>query len=203
MGDSETVLRAAGLAAVVVAFGGTLLATFLSPSFAWTGNALSDLGVTWTAAGTGLTALVFNGSLVAGGAVGLGFAVALARAATHLRRLVVAGLFGLTVTAMGLIGLFPLDSPLHFSVATGFYLLISVLLWTDGVVALRERKRGRGVVALGLGTTNLSAWIVWGATGPVSRPGLAMPELVGAVAFSAWVVWISRSLLEGGESTNH
>jgi len=49
------VARAAGVAAVAVAFAGILAAVASAPWFSWASNALSDLGV----AG-GLTATLFN-----------------------------------------------------------------------------------------------------------------------------------------------
>jgi hypothetical membrane protein len=203
MVDTGKVLRLCGLAAVLVGFGGVLVATVVSPAFSWTGNALSDLGVTRTAAGTPVTAVLFNASLVIGGVVGLGFGVTLAREAHSRGRRVVAWVFGLTVSTMALIGVFPMGTTLHVPVATGFYLLVTVLCWTDGVVALAGRLRRRGVGALLLGAANLGAWVVWSAGGSVSRPGVAVPELVGALAFSAWVVWRWQELSHPRNATNH
>jgi hypothetical membrane protein len=43
-------------------------------------------------------------------------------------------------------------------------------------------------VAAWLGAVNVLAWAVWAATGPVRRPGLAIPEVVGALVLAAWVL---------------
>lgn len=92
-----------GVAAITLALGGILVATVVSPSFAWGSDALSDLGVAWSAAGTRATARVFNGGLLAGGAAGLVFTRTLAATARTRPERVVAVLFGLTVVLMGLV----------------------------------------------------------------------------------------------------
>lgn len=200
--DSDTAFRGSGAAAVLVTMAAILLATLVSPAFAWTGNALSDLGVTGTAAGTGTTVLLFNGGLIAGGVLGLVFAVALARTRPTLAGSVVGGLFALTMALMGLVGVFPEDTDLHFPVAVGFYLLLSLSLWVDGALSFREGWRSRAVAGLGLGAVNLLGWLVWGVTGSVRRPGLAVPEIVGALALSAWAVWLSAGLVRGRWASN-
>ncbi len=200
MVDIDELLRLCGLAAVLVGFGGILVTTLVSPAFSWTGNALSDLGVTTTAAGTPATAILFNASLVGGGLVGLGFAVALGRESRTRGAWAVTGVFALTVLTMALIGVFPLGTTFHVPVAVGFYLLVTLLCWTDGLVALAGKQRRRAAGGLLLGAANLGAWVVWSATGSFSRPGIAVPELVGALAFSAWVGWRWQTLRV---TTNH
>lgn len=203
MVDTEELLRLCGLAAVLVGFGGILVTTVVSPGFSWTGNALSDLGVTRTGAGTPVTAVLFNASLVSGGVVGLGFGVALAHDAHSRGQRVVASVFGLTVLTMALIGVFSMGTAFHVPAATGYYLLVTVLCWTDGVVALTGGVGRRGVGAVLLGAANLGAWVVWSAGGSFSRPGAAVPELVGALAFVAWVVWRWREFSPPRSATNH
>ncbi|WP_340099820.1 DUF998 domain-containing protein [Salinibaculum salinum] len=195
MDRGDRVLRGSGVAAVVLTMVAILVATVLSPAFSWTGNALSNLGVTETAAGTGLTVVLFNGGLILGGLLGLGFAVALARAAVSLAGRATALSFGLAVVFMALVGVFPQNTTPHFPVALGFYLLVSVTLWLDGLTALGQGWRQRGLVAVTFGTANLAGWLVWGLTGPPTRAGLAIPELWGALLFSVWTGWISVGLL--------
>ncbi|MFC7134480.1 MULTISPECIES: DUF998 domain-containing protein [Salinibaculum] len=195
--DRDTVVRSSGGVAVGVTMAAILLATLLSPAFRWTGNALSNLGVTQSAAGTSLTVLLFNGGLVLGGAVGLVFSVVLARSLPTFGGRAVGVLFGLAMLAMAAIGVFPQDRPLHFPVAVGFYLLLSLALWADGVVSLRRGWRRRAVAGLALGTVNVFGWVAWGLTGSLRRPGLALPEIVGALALSVWAVWVSAGLVRG------
>ena len=60
--------RHAGTIAPILALGGILLATMVDPTFSWTHDALSDLGIREE------SALVFNGALVLGGGVGAVYA---------------------------------------------------------------------------------------------------------------------------------
>jgi len=197
MDSGDRALRGAGLVAVVLTIGTILLATVVSPAFAWRENALSNLGVMETAAGTSLTVALFNGGLILGGLVGLAFAVALARRAASLAGRATALSFGLAVVFMALVGVFPQDTAPHFPVALGFYLLVSVTLWLDGLTALGQNWRQRGLVAVTLGTGNFVGWLVWGLTGSPTRAGLAIPELWGALLFSMWTGWVSVGLLRG------
>ena len=104
MSECDRLLQGTGGATVAVTLVAIFVATLVSPAFSWTGNALSNLGVTQTAAGTGLTVVLFNGGLILGGLLGVGFAVALWRGAVSLAGRVTAFSFGLTVVFMGLVG---------------------------------------------------------------------------------------------------
>jgi len=178
----------AGVVAPAFTLGAIVLATLLSPTFAWTGNALSNLGGTVSDASTPATRLVFNGGLVGGGLVGLGFGYALVRAARNRVELAGVGTFGLVLTAMALIGVFPEDTDPHVPVAMAFYVLLSVAFWAFGVGNVIAGARTRGLATIAAGLCNAGAWGVWTATGDVIRPGLALPEIVGATLFGVWAV---------------
>lgn len=195
--DGQTALRGSGAVSVAVTLSAILLATLLSPSFTWTGNALSNLGVVTTDAGTSATVLLFNGGLIAGGVLGLAFAAALARSDPTLPGRTTSALYGLTATAMALIGAFPQSHSLHVTVALGFFLASAVTMVTDGLLSVRRGWWRRGVAGLGLGTASVVGWVVWAGTGPVERPGLAMPELAGALALAAWTLYASAGLIWG------
>lgn len=197
MDGRERLLQRSGLGAVAVTLGAIFVATLVSPAFAWTGNALSNLGVTGTAAGTGLTVVLFNGGLVLGGLLGVGFALAVWRSASSLGGRATAVSLGSALVFMALVGVFPQDTAPHFPVAASFYLLVSVTLWLDGVTAFRQGWRRRAALAAALGTANFAGWLVWGLTGPPTRPGLAIPELWGALCFSVWTAWVALGLLDG------
>lgn len=188
----EEIVEWSGVAAVVVTIGSILVATGISPAFAWQANALSDLGVTTTEAGTVATATVFNGGLILGGLLGLLFAGVLYRQGRHLWDQAVAGLFGLALALLALVGLFPMGTRLHLPVAGGFYLLLSLTLWADAVVAARTRNRRWATISGVAGTVNALGWVVWSVTARVFQEGLALPEFVGALALGAWVC--ARSL---------
>ncbi|AQL41352.1 hypothetical protein BV210_00860 [Halorientalis sp. IM1011] len=188
---TNTVERAsvwAGLLAPILSFGGLLLATLVSPAFTWTGHALSELGAPTGPVATDLTRLLFNGGLIAGGLVALGFGYALFLAARNLVELAGIALFGLTSISMAGIGVFPMPQAAHFVVAVSFYVLLSLALWVYGTGNLLAGERTRGGTTIGLGVLNAGAWAVWGLTGEFSRPGLAVPEIVGAAALAGWIV---------------
>jgi len=195
--DRNGVARASGLVAVMVTMVAILAGTLVSPAFRWTDNALSNLGVAETAAGTGLTVLLFNGGLVVGGLAGLVFAGVLGRTLPGLGGRIVGWLFGVAMVLMAAVGVFPQDRSLHFPVAVGFYIFLSLALWADGAVSLRRGWRQRALAGLSLGTVNAVGWVGWGMTGSVTRPGLAIPEIVGALALSVWAAWVSVGLVRG------
>lgn len=181
-------LAASGVVAAAVSLASLLLATMLSPSFEWTGNALSNLGVAGTDAGTPTTALLFNGGLVVGALLGLVFAYYLWTCAENRGKRTVAVLFALTLVAMGAIGVFPQGTALHVPAAVAFFVLVTVTIWADAVVVGGTEEGLRGAVATWLGAANVAAWIIWAATGPIRRPGLALPEIVGALVFAIWIL---------------
>jgi hypothetical membrane protein len=186
--DRSPALAASGVIATVVTLAGVLVATLVSTSFVWTRNALSDLGVATTDAGTETTVLLFNGGLVLGGLLGIVFASYLYTRAASRGKRVVAGLFAITMLTMAGIGIFPQDTAVHLPVAVAFYLLVTATIWGDAVAVRGTEEGRRGAVAAWLGAVNVLAWAVWAATGPVRRPGLAIPEVVGALVLAAWVL---------------
>ena len=165
-----------GTLAPAVALGSILLGTLLSPTFSWTGNALSDLGVTPT------SALAFNGGLVAGGVLALPLAWVLAADG----RPILGAVFGLTAVSMALVGVFRSGHPLHFPVALGFYLGATATMLVDGIGALRANVRAWGLAAVGLALVHIGSWVAWSA-GVRPGSGLAIPEAIGAVLFAVWV----------------
>ncbi|MEF8776346.1 MAG: DUF998 domain-containing protein [Haloarculaceae archaeon] len=181
-------LAMSGVTAAVVSLASLLLATMLSPSFAWTANALSNLGVPGTEAGTRTTAFLFNWGLVAGALLGLVFAYYLWTQVETRGKRVVSVLLAATLLSMGAIGVFPQGTALHVPVAVAFFVLVTVTIWADAVVVGGTEEGLRGAVATWLGAANVGAWVVWAATGPIRRPGLALPEIVGALVFAIWIV---------------
>jgi hypothetical membrane protein len=168
----STLARLAGAAGSAVALGGILLATAVSPTFSWTASALSDLGV------AAPTALLFNGGLVLGGLLALGYTGALWRSARP-----VAVVYALCACALVGVGAFPSDTAPHVPAAVAFFALLAATLALDG---LRRRTTATGRASLLLAAVSVAAWPLWFATGLGS--GVAVPELVGALSLAAWVV---------------
>lgn len=183
-----------GIAAVVVTFGAIGLAILASPSFSLTTDALSNLGDAGDPAGTPTTELLFNGGLILGGLAGAAFAAGLLLLAAHPVQRLGAVVFGVSMLSMGGVGVFPQDGPFHFQVAVGFYMLFSAGVIGYGAGQVLDGRRREGALSLVPAVGNLGVWILWGATGAVTRPGLAMPELAGAVLVAAWTALTARRL---------
>ena len=187
-------VRLLGAIATLLSLGGIAVAILLDPTFSWTGDALSDLGV------RDRSALVFNWGLILGGLVGVGYALELGRATlsrsdghdrtrTGSGRAVIASrtpraaLFALAMIAMAGVGACDLTHRLHGPAAIGFYGLTTAVFAVDGV-ARRGTRAGR--VVLGFVPIHVAVWgtFLWGWW-PVT--GLALPELPGALMLAAWV----------------
>lgn len=180
--DRTAIARHSGFAAPLVALSAILAATVLSPTFAWSRSALSDLGVAPS------TALLFNGGLLAGALLALPYAWLLWASGRDtpgggVARRTIGPAFALAAVAMGLVGVFVSGHPLHLPVAVLFYLLVTVTLVADGIDRWRTAT-GRG--SLLLAAVHALVWAGWIA-GPIPG-GLAVPETVGAAVLAAWVV---------------
>ena len=186
--------RATGVAAVVVALAGILAAVASAPWFSWASNALSDLGV----AG-GLTAALFNYSLVAAGALALPFAWWLAATAGSRAGVFTAVGFAATGACMAGVGLFPSDTALHFPAAAGTYLGLTYTLALDASDAVLAGDRRRALAGLWGALGHVTTWVAWAVAGAaVGVPGLALPEAAGALLLSVWVVATARRRPGGG-----
>ncbi|TKX50452.1 DUF998 domain-containing protein [Halorubrum sp. ASP121] len=167
------VAAACGAVATGSALGGIALAVLLDPTFSWTTDALSDLGV------RDGSAAAFNWGLIAGGAAGVCYAAGLGRAG----RPVLTPLLALAMVAMAGVGVFDLTEPLHAPAAIGFYGLVTAAFAVDGWFRRREPT---GRVALAFAPVHVAVWATF-AAGWWPVTGLALPELPGALMFAAWV----------------
>lgn len=184
----------AGVAAVAVVFGAFAAAIALSPSFGFGANALSALGDRTHPVGTAATAVMFNGGLIVGGALGVVFAIGLAFTVDGLLARFGALLFGVASVCLSAIGVFPQGHSLHFPVASGFYVLFSASALVFGAGQLLVGRRRSGAVSIGAGLGNLAVWTVWIGSGGLRRPGLAIPELAGAIFVGLWVLVHARRM---------
>ena len=189
----EAVARASGVAAVAVAFAGILAAVASAPWFSWASNALSDLGV----AG-GLTAALFNYSLLAAGVLALPFAWWLAATADSRFGVLTAAGFAVTGACMAGVGLFPSDTSLHFPAAAGTYLGLTYTLALDASDAVHAGATRRALAGLWGALGHVTMWLTWAVAGPaVGVDGLALPEVAGALLLAAWVVATARRRTSG------
>jgi hypothetical membrane protein len=172
-----------GLALVAV-----LVATVLSPTFAWPTSALSDLG----AAGAPTRAL-FNYGLVVSGLLALPFVRPLLTDATHPLEGLGGVAFGASMVALSLVGLFPTGTRWHFPAAFAYFLATTVTLWVHGTGTALAGDVNRGLFAVWLGIVHLLSWVLW-AAGLRLGPGLAVPEMVGSVLLFVWALRTTLSL---------
>jgi len=174
-----------GLAAVVVAFGGVVYAMFAAPWFSPLSYALSDLGARGV-----VTAPIFNGALLVGGALGVGFVVSvLADTDNPIRQ--AGGIFGLlAMLFMALVGVFPIPSPFHGLVAVPFFLFLTLAVFLWGAGDYAAGRALRGLVLVLLGVLHVVSW-AWWLLFPWFPAGIAIPELFGSVAFAVWGGWLA------------
>lgn len=191
----------AGVVAVGLAGAGIGGAVLTSPSFGFARNALSDLGYSGTAAGTPVTAVLFNGGLILAGVVGLGFAGALWLRGPLADRI---GSLVLGASLLGLagVGLFPSPEPQHVPAAVTFYLGSMVAMAVVGVGEAVAGAGRRAALTLAMVAVHVGGWWWWISGGPVTRGGLAIPETLGAILVAAWVVRTARSVSDATTGPN-
>jgi len=183
--------RTLGAAATLLALGGIAAAILLDPTFSWTSDALSDLGVREP------SAPVFNWGLILGGAAGVGYAVELGRAFDSRAGSLRAVALALAMAAMAGVGAFDLTEPLHGPSAVGFYALLTVAAAVDGTV---RRGTTTGKLALAFVPVHVAVWATFVAGWwPVT--GLALPELPGALFLAAWVWLLGPAPVLGAVAT--
>ena len=172
--------RHAGTLSAFVAIAGILLATGLDPTFSWTGDALSDLGVRDS------SNAVFNGALLIAGVLGVVYGVGLFRVADGIREQLVAVMFALATVHLAGVGLFVIGHPLHLPAAIGFYLLVTITFIVDGIIRRRSRW---GRYTLLLAALQLLIWSSW-IIGLWPGNGLALPEFAGALLVPLWIYFV-------------
>lgn len=188
MTDSRRIAAVTGVASAALALGGILVATLVSSSFTWTEAALSDMGRPGTA-----TYWLFNGALVAAGALGFPFAYALLADARNAVQRVGVGLFLVTVAAMAMVGVLHLPKDGHGLAAVTHYFGATLFLWVWGTgEALAGRVR-RGLATVWLANVHVLMWTLW--AGLVAPEWFAAAEYAGALIFGGWVLFTARRLL--------
>ncbi|MDS0281687.1 DUF998 domain-containing protein [Haloarcula onubensis] len=189
MPDGGRVEAVAGFVAVAVAAVGIGGGALASPAFSVAGNALSDLGQPGNPAATPLTTLFFDGGLVVSGVIGLAFTAGYWQAGRNWPERVATLPLAIALAGMAGVGLFPAGQALHAPAALTLYLGSMVAMALDAVGVAVAGLRTRAAATLGLVFVHVAGWWWWAGGGPVLRPGLAIPELLGAAVFAAWVVW--------------
>ena len=185
----ENIAALCGILSVVIALGAIFGASVLSVDFTWSHHALSDLGAPGAP-----TAPVFNYGLILAGLFGLVFAGGLVVSSTHLLTRIGAITLVGSVAFLVLVGVFPIGHRYHLVVAVLFYVLFTYAMWLYGTGHVLAGRTTFGIGTMWIGIVHVTYWLLWGV-GVRIGPGLAVPELVGAGLFSAWVCYVAVQIL--------
>lgn len=202
--DRRAIAARTGLLAPPIALVGILLATLVDPSFSWTGSALSHTGELPPGRSVSIdlvldrpSFLLFNGSLVATGAIGLPFAWLLYVEADHPLQRSGAMLLGLALVSLAAVGVFYLPHGLHAPAAIVHVIATMATLFVYGTGTVQHGEREYGLATIGLGLVTLGIWLLWTMALPDS--GIAIPEYVGALALGGWTIWTALRTIETAE----
>jgi|Deesub1362B_J571_1020462.scaffolds.fasta_scaffold00027_162 hypothetical membrane protein len=169
--------KQAGILSPVIAFISILLAVSTHSWFSFEKNAISDLGR------VGLEYnYILNYGLILSGLFGLVFAYGLIKSQKRVLGRLGSFIFAAGIFSLLLIGVFPEGTPPHLSVSLGFFLLSGFGMLLKGIDDLKE-KREFGIFTIILFSLG---WIlaVWALK---TFKGVAIAELIGAIAVSIWV----------------
>lgn len=191
--NESRLLRLSGTAGIltpIIAFVCISLAISSYPSFSWTENALSDLGIQ-----SGLTAPMFNYGLIASGLSALVFALGLFRylGGRSLGKIGTA-LFILAAIALVSIGLFPESAePMHYYASVAFFFLVPVALLAIVAAYLQLNKPKLAWFTLLMALIAAAPWILQFGLNYV--PNVAIPETISAVSASAWSMVVGQDMI--------
>ncbi len=182
---------ATGIAAPIVAFTfiGLSIATHLQ--FNWVNNALSDLGVV-----PGATSSLFNFGLVMAGLLSFNFALGLY---SFLGKNGVGkvGAVIFLVASLSLIGIGVANenfAPFHYIFSVTFFALVPISLLVIAAHFLISRQKSSAAFTLLIGILAAAPWVTYFAVQYVN--GVAIPELLSALAGSAWAIVIGWMMLK-------
>jgi hypothetical membrane protein len=181
-----------GIIAPVLAFTCILIAIATYPSFSWTNNALSDLGVV-----SGVTGPVFNFGLYVSGLLALNFAVF--GLYNYLGRRWVGKAGALVFAAAGLalmgIGFAPENRvPFHYLFSVAFFVLLPIALLIITAVFAFERRARMAWFTLAVAVVAALPWILYFSVHYV--PGVAIPEAVSGLAGSVWAEALGYKMIK-------
>jgi hypothetical membrane protein len=180
-----------GMLIPVIEFSFIFSAIALYPSFNWTNNALSDLGVV-----LGLTSVLFNVGLILTAVWALIFAVGLLETFRGNRLgQASAVVFGLACCALILIGIFNESfSPTHFLVSVMFFVLLPISLFTMTAAFRVAHKTKLAVFTVVIAFAAAVPWILYFTLNYASN--VAIPEFASGLAGSVWAVVLGYKMIK-------
>lgn len=181
MPSSGNLTRLGGFAGVcgpVIALSLVFYAVHISGWFTWSGNSLSDLGVS-------SAAVYFNIGLIVEGILNVPFAAGIAASLnSRAIQMVNGGMFAISGASLGFVGVFTEHSgSLHSVFALGFFILFPLSLMTLSL-SVGRRHAAFSILTFLMGLASLIAIFLT----PHRAGALAIPEILEAVILSAWTV---------------
>ena len=176
-----------GIAAPLMGFTMIILAINASPWFSWTGNALSDLGV------SGLGSAIFNSGLPMTGAMLMIFSLGL----FELTEGCWVGRVGSVLFVAGAlllcgIGAFPETAGrVHYYISVAFFVSLPLSLFVLGAFMVGHGMRGFGVLSFTAGAFAAGVWsLQWSS--------VAIPEALSSLAVGVWSSSLGLWMMRGG-----
>ncbi|HEX7482396.1 MAG TPA: DUF998 domain-containing protein [Candidatus Bathyarchaeia archaeon] len=182
---------ACGIVSPIVAFICILIAIASYPTFSWTNNALSDLGVV-----SGVTASLFNFGLLTSGILAFNFA--LFGLFTYFGKSWV-GKIGSIIFAAATLALIAISvfnenfSPTHYLVSVAFFILAPIALFILTFGFWLNHQRGIATFTVAVGVAAALPWILLFTFNYV--PNVAIPEFLSGLAVSIWAVFLGKKML--------
>ena len=180
-----------GMAAPVIAFICITIAIASYPTFSWTNNALSDLGII-----PDITGPLFNFGLYTSGLSAFIFAIF--GLFTYFKESWI-GKSGSAVFASATLALFAIGvfnenfSPTHYLVSVLFFTLAPISLFILTWAFWLANHRGMAIFTVLVGIIAALPWLLLFAFN--YAPNVAIPELVSGLAVSAWAIIFCNKLL--------
>jgi hypothetical membrane protein len=182
---------ASGIIAPIIAFVCILTAITSYPTFSWTNNALSDLGVV-----SDLTALLFNFGLFISGVLAFNFSIF--GLFNYFRKSWVGKIgsivFGAATIALIAISVFNENfSPTHYLVSVAFFTLAPIALFILTFGFWLSHQRGMAAFTVAIGVAAALPWILLFIFNYV--PNVAIPEFLSALVVSIWAMFLGKKML--------
>jgi hypothetical membrane protein len=182
---------ASGIASPAVAFTFIVSAIVSYPTFSWTDNALSDLGVI-----SGVTGPLFTIGLVASGILALIFAAL--GLYNYLGDSLVGrvGAMAFEAAAVALIGIGIFNENFqgtHYILSVAFFVLAPISLLVLTFAFWIRHQHGMAAFTVLIGVAAALPWLLLFAFRYV--PNVAIPELLSGLAVSAWTILLSKKML--------
>ena len=195
-----TWLKASGICGIltpIIAFTCILLAISYSPSFSWTQNALSDLGIQ-----SGTTAPLFNYGLISSGIMAFIFAGGLfSFLGDKLLGKIGAAVFTLAVVSLTAIGVFPESvRPTHFYVSVAFFMLFPISMLLIVATFLLADKKQLGWFTFMVAMIAAVPWVLQFTVPYVEN--VAIPETISAVSASMWAIALGYKMIVQSSRSN-